>query len=87
MLHFSKKNNMQKFADCPLPTKTDGVFKNDDELILTSDDMVDYNSYITFECNSGYDPFAGETISTKLLCSDDGQFSPPFDDITCQERK
>ena len=84
-----KKNNRKKFADCPVPNKTDGVFKNDDDKNLTSGEMVEYNSYITFECNSGHDPFAGEVISTKLrrVCSDGGLFSPPFDDITCQERK
>ena len=86
---YLKKTIGKKFADCPVPRKTDGVFKNNDKEILTSGVLVDYNSHITWECNSGHDPFAGEMISTDLkrVCSDGRQFSPPFDDITCKERK
>ena len=78
-----------QLAECAVPSKTDGFFKNDGNTTLTTGDLVPYNTFVTVECNSDHDPFAGATISTDLrrACSNNALFNPLFDDITCQQRK
>ena len=90
LIKTSHEYNFQfQLAECAVPSKTDGFFKNDATTTLTTGDLVDYNSYVIVECNSDHDPFAGTTISTSLrrACSDNGLFNPLFDDITCKQSK